>query len=175
MSKFPGDDAPTEQDLLDEWLAYSGLTSSHIRRLADTGVTSAAWIRAGHLATPRISTAGRLFTPDPFGTPAFVLPVYDGEPVGELNPNPSVLLVDLLAFHLDDPEHWWLRIGAPHLVLGKDQFIDAMQIARYETICPTPLHWLQAGCEGFCALDLAGDYQDHQRMRARLAKLEAAA
>ena len=174
MSRFPGDVA-TELDLLNEWLAYPGLTGRHIRQLAEAGVTTAAWVRAGHLATPRISTAGRLFTPDPFGQPAFVLPIYDGEPVSELNPDPSTPLVDLCAFRLNEPEQWWLRIGAPHLVLGKDQFIGAMQNGPHGPICPSPLAWLQAGCEGFCPLELADAYQDARRIRGHLESLEAAA
>ncbi len=84
-----------EPDLLSEWISFPGLTGRHIRQLSDAGISSAAWVRAGHLATPRISIAGRLFTPDPFGQPAFVLPIYDGEPVSEINPDPSIPLVDL--------------------------------------------------------------------------------
>jgi hypothetical protein len=164
-----------EPDLMGEWLAYPGLSGRHIRQLADAGVTSAAWIAAGHLATPRITITGRLFTPDPFGAPAFVLPVYDGEPVGEINPDPSVPLVDLLAFRLEEPERWWLRAGVPHLVLGKDQFVEAMQNGPHGPICPSPLAWLQAGCEGFCPLDLAENFHETARLDGRAAALEAAA
>ena len=163
-----------EADLLTEWLSFPGLTGRHIRQLTEVGVTSAAWIRAGHLATPRISTAGRLFTADPFGHPAFVLPVYHGEPVGELNPDPFVPLRDLLAFRIEEPERWWLRIGAPHLVLGMDQFVEAMEFGGYVAICPTPLAWLQADCEGFCPLDLGEDFHEANRMWSRLTGLEAA-
>ena len=164
-----------ERDLLSEWLSFPGLTGRHIRQLADVGISSAAWITAGHLCTPRITITGRFFMPDPFGQPAFVLPVWDGEPVGELNPDPSIPLVDLCAFRIEEPERWWRRIGAPHLVLGKDQFVGAMQNARIGAICPSPLAWLQAGCEGFCPLDLAENFHGAVRLRARLAKLEAAA
>ena len=164
-----------EIDLVTEWLSFPGLTGRHIRELGETGVTSVAWIRGGHLTTPRISTAGRLFVPDPFGQPAYVLPVHDGEPVSELNPDPSVPLVDLCAFRLEEPARWWLRARAPHLVLGKDQLVTAMETASIGAVYSSPLAWLQAGCEAFCPLDLAEDYQDVERMRARLAKLEAAA
>ncbi len=163
-----------EARLMSEWLSFPGLTGRHIRQLADVGISSAAWVRAGHIATPRISTAGRLFTPDPFGQPAFLLPVYDGEPVSFENPDPSVPLVDLCAFRIEEPERWWLRIGAPHLVLGKDQFFAAMQMPRIIGICPSPLAWLQAGCNGFCPLDLAEDFHETERMRVRLESLEAA-
>ena len=162
-------------DLLTEWLSFPGLTSRHIKVLAEAGVTSAAWIRAGHLATPRISTAGRLFMPDSFGTPAYVLGVYDGEPVSELNPDPTVPLVDLLAFKLEEPDRWWLRIGAAGLVLGKDKFLEAMVTGSNITLHATPLQWIQAECEGACPLDLAEEWQAVCTMREHLESLEAAA
>ena len=116
-------------DLVGEWLAYPGLTGQHIRQLAKAGVTSAAWIRAGHLATPRISTAGQLFTPDPFGQPVFVLPIYDGEPVGEINPDPDIPLVDLLAFRLEEPEQWWLRVETLTLYSDEETLLQALILA----------------------------------------------
>ncbi len=164
-----------EPDLLSEWISFPGLTGRHIRQLADAGVTSAAWITAGHLATPRITITGRFFTPDPFGGPTFVLPVYDGEPVSEINPNPGIPLVDLLAFRLEEPERWWLRIGAPHSVLGMDQFVTAMETGGIVGLHATPLEWLRAGCVGACPLDLAENFHEAERIRARSAKLEAAA
>ena len=174
MSRFPGDVA-TELDLLGEWLSLPGLTGRHIRQLADAGVTTAAWIKAGHLATPRISAVGRLFTPDPFGQPAFVLPIYDGEPVGELNPDPTILLADLCAFHLDEPERWCVRRGEWGLVLGKDKFLEAMVTGSNITLHATPLQWIQAECEGACPLDLAEEWQAVCTMREHLESLEAAA
>ena len=164
-----------ERDLLSEWLSFPGLTGRHIRQLADVGISSAAWITAGHLCTPRITITGRFFMPDPFGQPAFVLPVWDGEPVGELNPDPSIPLVDLCAFHLEEPERWWLRVGAPDLVLGKDQFVTAMVTGSIVHLHATPLQWLRAGCVGACPLDLAENFHEAEHFRARLAKLGAAA
>ena len=174
MKKLPSD-APIELDLLYEWLAYPGLSGWHIRQLANAGVDSTAWITAGHLATPRISTVGRLFISDPFGGAAFVLPVYDGEPVGELNPDPMVPLIDLLAFRLEEPDRWWLRCGIPNLVLGKNQLINAMLTGSNTALHATPLEWLRAGCEGCCPLDLAADLHEVAHMRERLESLEAAA
>ncbi len=176
---FPGDrrdpvEATLEIDLLAEWLAMPGLTSQHIRRLAAAGVPAASWITAGHIATPRISTTGRLFVPDPLGHPALVLPVYDGPPVGPDNPDPSVPLLDLLAFRLEEPERWSLRIGRQGLVLGKQIFIDSMVTGSNARVCATPLAWLQGGCEGICLLDLASDFHEMERLRAHLADLEAA-
>ncbi len=83
--------------------------------------------------------------------------------------------VDLVAFKLEEPSLWWLRIGAPHLVLGKDQFVEAMEKRTTVRICPTPLAWLQSGCEGACPLDLAENFHEAQRLCGRAASLEAAA
>ena len=165
----------SEVDLLTEWLSFPGLTGAHIAKLAEAGVTTAGWLRAGHLATPRISTAGRTWTPDPFGMPAYVLPVYDGEPISELNPDPSIPLVDQVAFKLEEPNLWWLRIGTPHLVLGKDKFLEAMVTGSDIALHATPLQWLQAECEGSCLLDLAEEWQSVCAMRGHLESLETAA
>ena len=165
----------TDVDLLSEWLSFPGLTGGHIRQLADAGVTTAGWLRAGHLVTPRISTAGRTWTPDPFGMPAYVLPVYDGEPVSEINPDPSIPLVDLCAFRLEEPDRWYLRRGEWGLVLGLDQLFTAMVTGSDITLHATPLAWLQAECEGACPLDLADDLAGMSRMHERLESLETAA
>ena len=95
--------------------------------------------------------------------------------MSELNPDPSIPLVDLLAFRLNAPERWWLRIGAAQLVLGKDQFLDAMASSSNITLHDTPLQWLRAECEGACPLDLADSYQDAAHTRAHLTGLVAAA
>ena len=55
-----------------------------------------------------------------------------------------------------------------------DQFLDAMENGTRILICSTPLAWLRAGCEGYCPLDLAEDFHEADRMRSRLAGLEAA-
>ena len=173
MSRFPGDVA-TGLDLLNEWLAYPGLTGRQIHKLADAGVTSAAWIRAGHLATPRVQMVGRLYIPDPFGEPALVMRVYHGAPPSFENPDPSVPIGDLLAFHLEEPDRWYLRRGEWGLVLGMDQFNEAMVTGSRIILHATPLQWLRAGCEGACPLDLAEDWQGACRLCERLQNLEAA-
>ena len=134
-----------ETRLLTEFLASPGLTSRHLARLSEAGVTTAAWMRAGGLTTPRLSTTGRLFMPDSVGQPMFMMRVFDGEPVSFDNPVEAPL-ADLLAFRLDDPGHWWLRRGAPDLVLGKGQLGEALSTGAPIRLHETPLDWLCAEC-----------------------------
>lgn len=148
-----------EPRLLAEFLAAPGLTSRHLARLSEAGVTTAAWMRAGGLTTPRVSTAGRLFTPDPVGKPMFMMRVFDGEPVSFENPDDGVRLADLLAFRLDDPSSWWLRRGSPDLVLGKGQLAEALSTGAPICLHETPLAWLRAECRVACLLDLAEAWQ----------------
>lgn len=163
---------PDERQLLDEWLSYPGLTSRSIRALKEAGVSPSAWIAAGSLTTPRVQPVGRLYLPDPFGHSTFALRVVDGRPPSwkylELDP-----LADLLAFRLDEPERWWLRRGRVGLVLGLDQLAEAFETRSSINIHATPLDWLRASCVGVCPLDLAEDFQDAARFRARMAGLAA--
>jgi len=149
--------------LLDEWLAYPDLTSWHIRKLKEGGVSPKCWITAGELTAPRIRPIGRVFIPDPFGEPAFALKVFDGPPAGPINPDPTIPLVDLLAFRLEEPDRWYLRRGKWGLVLGKNQFVDAMAEGRSVQLHGMPLDWLRAECRGACPLDLAEAHQAVER------------
>ena len=56
-------------DLLDEFLSYPGLTQLHLDCLQEVGVSTAARMRAGGLAVPRIVPAGQLYLPCPTGDP----------------------------------------------------------------------------------------------------------
>jgi len=161
VSDFPLD--LDERQLLDEWLAYPDLTSWHIRRLKEAGVSPKCWIAAGEMTSPRIRAIGRTFIPDPMGEAAYCLKVFDGEPAGPINPDSSIPLVDLLAFRLEAPDRWYLRRGKWNLVLGKDQFVDAMAEGRPCVLHPTPLDWLRAECRGACPLDLAEAFQATER------------
>ena len=71
------------------------------------------------------------------------------QPVGEWD-GLNWVLEDLVAFHLDRPDRWWLRRGAV-------QILGAQNI-RPEPVFPltlhdTPLSWLQAGAGGVCVID----------------------
>ena len=152
-----------ERQLLDEWLAFPGLTSWHIRQLKGADIPPKSWISAGELTAPRVRSTGRTFIPDPLGDAAYCLKVFDGPPAGPIKPDPTILLADLLAFRLDEPDRWYLRRGKWNLVLGKDQFIDAMAEGRACVLHPTPLDWLRAECAGTCPLDLAEAFQATER------------
>ena len=159
--------------LLDEFLSYPGLTQEHLDCLKRVGVSTAARIRAGGLAVPRVVPAGQLYVPCPTGDPMFAIPVYDGQAPSFDNPDLSAALIDILAFRLEEPTIWWLRNGAPHLVLGRNHLITAMLDGTAVQLHSTPLEWLQAGCEGVCLLDLADSYQEAVRTRVHLTDLEA--
>ena len=59
-------------------------------------------------------------------------------------------LEDIVAFHLDQPDRWWLRRGAVQILGSRN--------IRTEPVFPlalhdTPLSWLQAGARGACVID----------------------
>ena len=169
IKPFPGDARFLDEvDLLTEWLAWPGPTSRHLAQLEAAGVTTEAYIRAGHLMVPRVCTVGRLFHPDPFGDPAFVMPVYSGEPPCLYSIDETVVLADLLAFRLEEPERWWLRRGAWGSVLGKDQLVDAMMAGEAVRLHASPLDWLRAECQGACPIDVAEDHHDLERLRQEM-------
>ncbi len=114
-------------------------------------MTREAIHRAEGLAVARIGTTGRLWMPEPTGTPAFVLPVWDG-------PAPSIycgvetpMLIDMIAWSPDDPTCWWYRTGD-----GDALGIDNLDLAHVEgwpiSLHRAPLDWLRAGCRGACLL-----------------------
>ena len=65
-------------DLTREWLVLPSPGSGDLRLLGQHGVTCEAIHRAGGLAIARINTGGRIWMPEPTGTPAFTLPAWDG-------------------------------------------------------------------------------------------------
>ncbi len=139
-------------DLAREWLALPDIGRGDRRLLEQHGVTREAIHRAGGLGVARISAPGRLWMPEPTGTPAFVLPVWDG-------PAPSIyrgvghpVLVDLIAWRPDDPTRWWYRTGD-----GDALGVEHLDLAHTEgwPICfaTTPLEWLRGNCHGACLLE----------------------
>ena len=138
--------------LLREWLALPSPGVGDRRLLENLGVRREAIHRAGGLAVARISTAGRLWTPEPTGAPAFVLPIWAG-------PAPSIycgvenpVLTEMIAWRPDDPMFWWYRQGDVDAVLGADH-LDLAHSERWPiTFELTPLDWLRANCCGACLL-----------------------
>ena len=162
-------------DLTWEWLALPDTRHGDRRLLERQGVTRDAIHRAGGQAVARISTAGRLWMPEPTGTPAFILPVWDG-------PAPSIycgvenpVLIDMIAWRPDDPARWWYRQGEVDVdvVLGKAHLDLAHTEGWPISLHRTPLDWLRAGCRGAILLDHCEARWAGSRLREDEAALRA--
>ena len=145
--------AMIDLDLMREWLALPSPGAGDLRLLAQHGVAREAIHRAGGLAVARIDTGGRLWAPEPAGTPAFILPVWDG-------PAPSIycgvenpMLIDMIAWRPDDARRWWCRQDDFDSALGADHLDLAHTENRPISLHQTPLQWLQADCRGACLLN----------------------
>lgn len=90
---------------------------------------------------------GGLFEPADVGDAAVLVPCgwWDGM---------AWVLDDLVAFHLNQPDRWWRRLGVAD-VLGHIGF--SVEPRRLH---PTPLVWLQDGGRGLCLLDWGMDPVD---------------
>ena len=141
----------TALELAREWLALADIGCGDRQLLDQHGVAREAIHRAGGQAVARIGTVGRLWVPEPTGTPAFILPVWNG-------PSPSIyqavehpLLIDLIAWRPDDSTRWWYRTGE-----GGALGIDNLDLAHTEgwpiSFATTPLEWLRGDCRGACLL-----------------------
>ncbi len=138
-------------DLIRDWLALPDIGRGDRRLLEQRGVTREAVHRAGGLAVARIGTTGRLWMPEPTGTPAFVLPAWTG-------PAPSIycgvenpVLVDMIAWSPGAPTRWWYRTGEG-AVLGVEH-LDLAHVAGWPiSFATTPLEWLHGNCHGACLL-----------------------
>ncbi len=142
----------TALDLGREWLALPDAGLGDRQLLEQQGVTREAIHRAGGLAVARISMVGRLWMPEPTGTPAFILPVWDGPAPSIYSGVENPVLIDMIAWRPDDLACWWYRTGE-----GDALGIDNLDLAHIEgwpiSLHRTPLDWLRAGCRGACLLD----------------------
>lgn len=84
---------------------------------------------------------GGQYVPDPDGSRALIVPVYD---CGEL--------VDLVAFNTITPERWLLRHGLGW-ALGLEEGLERFRWGDPLPLHKTPLDWLKAGCDGLCVID----------------------
>ncbi len=139
-------------DLVREWLALPGIGHGDRRLQEQQGVTREAIHRAGGMAVARIGTTGRLWMPEPTGTPTFILPVWAGPAPSIYSIIESPVLIDMIAWRPDDPSRWWYRTGE-----GDTLGIDNLDLAHAEgwpiSLHRTPLDWLRAGCRGAVLLD----------------------
>ncbi len=140
-------------DLIREWLTLPSPGAGDRGLLENLGVSGESIHRTGGLAVARIGTAGRLWMPEPTGTPAFILPIWDG-------PAPSIycgvenpVLIDMIAWRPDGTGCWWYRQGEVDVVLGKAHLDDAHTEGWPISLHRTPLDWLRAGCRGAVLLD----------------------
>ncbi len=101
--------------LIAEWLALPELSANLARRLAGLGVGRDAIRRAGGLGVSRIHPIGRTFTPAGYGRLHLVLPVWAGPAPNIFEAVERPVLLDLLAWHPDNPELWLYRVGAAGL------------------------------------------------------------
>ena len=134
-------------------LAWRNRTQEHRKHLADAGITLQTMLRAGDLGVVRIATTGRLYTPSPEGFPAVILPIWHPAPPSIYTIVESPEILDLLALRLDQPEAWWRRVGEPGLVLGEDQYLNAIATGAPLKVYDTPFAWLRGNCDGAVFLD----------------------
>lgn len=78
------------------------------------------------------------------GRPAYIQPVLIGPAFSDI--------VDLIAWHPDDPGRWWTRLYSG-LPLGVDQLDVAEILGEPLAIRRAPLSWLQSGGDGVVVTD----------------------
>ncbi len=160
-------------DLSREWLALPDAGPGDRQLLEQQGVTREAIHRAGGLAVARIGTTGRLWMPEPTGTPAFILPVWNGPAPSIYSGVENPVLIDMIAWRPDDPTRWWYRQGEVDLVLGAEH-LDLAHVEGWPiTFEPTPLDWLRADCRGAVLLGYCEARWTGSRLRESDTELRA--
>ena len=138
-------------DLTGEWLALPDIGHGDRQLLEQQGVTREVIHRAGGLAVARISTVRRVWMPEPNGTPAFILSIWNGAAPSIYCGVENPVLIDMIAWRPDDPARWWYRTGEG-AVLG----VEHLDLAHVEgwpiSFATTPLKWLHGNCHGACLL-----------------------
>jgi hypothetical protein len=125
--------------------AVCSLTPVRVRALRDAGIPESPHV----VGVADITTGpGGHFDFHESGRLAVILPCGEWDGV-------DWVLEDLVAFHLDRPDRWWLRRGGA-TVLG---VVNTFTIEP-RTLHATPLDWLKAGACGLCILDWTGNPVD---------------
>lgn len=137
-------------DLRDEYsAACCNVTSDDLRTLiAAEGVSKDALQPSPMFGMATIQTHGTTYEPADEGELAVIVPCgwFDGL---------HWQLVDLVAFKLQDPTHWWRRLGIAD-VLGD---VHGFTI-QPKTLVAMPLDWLRIAGHGICLLDWSSDPVD---------------
>lgn len=121
---------------------------THYDRLINRGVASRTlYVNPVMFGVERIEVfEDGTYQPAPSGKPAIVQPVCPYYEIGDLCPH------DLVAWHQDDPNKWWLRLGIATLI--NDEAVEtARHLDRPLEVHETPLDWLRGGAEGVVILD----------------------
>ena len=140
--------------LLDTYLrTVANVGDLHRARAQALGVPlETIWAAPASFGVARIETSGRYFQIAATGRPALILPAstcYDDIDLFVEG------LADLVAFHTDDPSHWWvLRDAVPVLNLDAVAWSQpCMGIDHALAVYSTPLSFLQHDRDGVCVLD----------------------
>ena len=135
------------------WAAWEGGDAE--RRIAlykELAISGRAVINVGTaMAIQRIrplSGAERLYEPDSTGQQAIIVPCLEGG----RSIDTGAVLTDLVAVDIDEPERWWLRVGAA-VMLGSYWAEKAEWLDEPLQLYSNPLGWLRAECAGACVLD----------------------
>lgn len=141
-------------DLKAEWeMSLDNPDRTPLEQFSALGVEFDSLLACGYWGGARVCCEGQNWSPDESGEPMIIQPVYADE-------IPSVeccvddpLLVDLIAWRIEQPERWWYRRGELGLVLGAIEIERARHFGHSLHLYRTPLNWLRARGRGACVLD----------------------
>lgn len=141
-------------DLTRESLAaQDALTKEERRHLLSIGVSKRA-LAWGWVGAQNVLIEGPCWQPVTGGTRAFIVPVRAFDAITPEWSDPEDVLcfgdlVDLIAFTLDSPQRWALRLDhAKWLGACEPQLLGPSPVS----IQPHPLAWLQQDCQGIVPL-----------------------
>lgn len=151
----------SERGFIDDFTASRKMVrQKHLDQMRAWEVSPQSQIMAGLWGITRIAAkpTAPLFTVAEDGAEAIVLPIYDAPGSGgDYSRCLPRQIIDLVAFHADDPSRFWCHTDYAW-ALGADQINIAiwwpdgpLQVHR------TPLDWLRASGKGVCVLDFSAN------------------
>jgi len=140
-------------DLRREWRAAAKLQVDSHDELVTLGIASRDIERLIGVAPIRLCR-GDLFEPDPDGRACLITPVCVHTELDPESSDPKVYcragaIIDLVAWHPEQPDRWALRLGTPEWLgcIGP-QHLEPEPVAIRRSV----LSWFQAGCTGLVLL-----------------------